>query len=274
MNTRFTKIVPLPSKPSVKWHLMHEEYYPIFVPERREQVQYWYNKIATGKQRDTFRRVCQEIYTQDPDLPDPEYTAKYTLQVAFCEVKIMLKHYGLVLSDVGKKLARVWILHVASPRDKDSFREVFTGAQSVFIPLSVMKTDYRSPDEDAYEGIDRSNFLWSVDWTNLEAEEKRAQIYRQRHSTRSLSLQTDRPRVTKPKNQFDGFSPLTALGYADDTEEEAINKLRNKLEETGESDRYFTVDGCTVYVAGGSKKANPSNVSSTKHGVIATVYGD
>ncbi|RNF25326.1 uncharacterized protein Tco025E_02349 [Trypanosoma conorhini] len=274
MNTRFRKLVPLPQKPSVKWHLMHEEYHPIFAPERREQVEYWYNKTATGKQRDSFRRICQEIYTQDPDMQDPEYTAEYTCQVAFCEAKMMIKHYGIVLSDLGKRLARIWILHVATPREKDNFREVFTGAQSQFIPQTVMKVDYTPPDEEAYEGIDRSNFLCCVDWTNLEAQEKRAQIYRQRHSVESLRLTKDRPRVTKPKNQFDGISPLDALGYAGDNEEEAISKLRKKLEEKAESDRYFTVDGCTVYVAGGAKKANPSTIGSTKHGVIATVYGD
>ncbi|EKG03364.1 hypothetical protein TCSYLVIO_005592 [Trypanosoma cruzi] len=273
MNTRFRKLSPLPQKPSVKWHLMHEEYHPIFAPERREQVEYWYNKTATGRQRNTFRRICQEMYTLDPDKEDPVYTAEYTCQVSFCEVKMMIKHYGAVLSDLGKRLARVWILHVATPREKENFREVFTGAQSLFCPVTVMKADYTPPDEDAYKEIDRTNFLCSVDWTNLEAQEKRKQVHQQRYFSKSLSLASNRPRVTKPKNQFDGVSPLATLGYAGDSEE-AISTLRKKLEETRESDRYFTVDGHTVYIAGGPKKANPVFAGSKKNAVIATVYDD
>ncbi|KEG09851.1 hypothetical protein DQ04_04531010 [Trypanosoma grayi] len=253
---------------------MHEEYYPIFAPEYREQVEYWYNKTATGKQRNTFRRICQEIYAQDPDKEEPVYCALYTRQVAQCEVKVMMKNYGIVLSDLGRKLARVWIMHVASRRDKESFREVFTGAQSRFLPVSVMKTDYVPPDEEVYGEVDRSNFLCSVDWSNPEAQEERQRLRQQRFGSRRLTVPSNRPRVTKPKNQFDGVSALATLGYAGADEEETIKTLRKKLDEHAELDRYYTVDGCTVYVAGGSKKMNPSVASSVKCGIIATVCGD
>ncbi|KAH9593109.1 hypothetical protein LSM04_001527 [Trypanosoma melophagium] len=274
MNTRYRKLVPVPYKPSVKWHLMHEEYYPIFAPERREQVECWYNKTATGKQRDAFRCICERMYAQDPDKQEPEYCAVYTRNAALCEVKMMIKEYGVVLSELGKKLARVWILHEASRRDKDSFREVFTGAQSLFIPVSVMKADYVTPEEEVYKDIDRSNFLSSIDWSNSKASAKRQELHQQKSGQKRLTLGEHHPRVTKPKSQFDGINPLATLGYTDISEEKAIEKLREKLDEHANSDRYYTVDGCTVYVAGNSKKMNPSVANSIKGGVIATVCED
>ncbi|ORC91567.1 uncharacterized protein TM35_000051630 [Trypanosoma theileri] len=274
MNTRHRKLAPIPYKPSEKWHLMHEEYFPIFVPDRREQVEYWYNKTATGQQRDAFRRICERMYAQDPNKQEPEYSAAYTRNIAICEVKVMLKEYGEVLSELGKRLARVWILHEATRRDKETFREIFTGAQTLFIPVSVMKADYVAPDEEVYKDMDRSNFLSSVDWSSSKESEKRQELHRKKFGEKRLTLEQQRPRVTKPKNQFDGINPLATLGYTDISEEEAVVKLREKLEEHANSDRYYTVDGCTVYVAGNSKKMNPSVANSIKGGVIATICED
>lgn len=270
MFSRRRKVAVVAERPSLTWHLMREEYHPIFVTDSSERIEYWYNKLATQHQRENFRRICKEISQQDPERGLPEMSALYSLQYCICEADSMIRHYGFMFSVLGKKLARLWIMHDASHRDKNTFTELFTGLQTDFIPKSVMKTDFQPPEQGDYEGIDRSHFLSSIDWFNPESKRNLPRVDIQKFGNKIASTRASLP-VKKPKNQFDGVSPLAVLGYTGDLDTE-IEKLREKQQKSEEAERYYVEDGCTVYVAG--RKENRRAATLSKNRVIATFYGD
>nr|CCC94859.1 unnamed protein product [Trypanosoma congolense IL3000] len=258
-------------QPSLTWHLMSEEYHPMFVAGSSERIEYWYNKIATRVQRESFRRICKEIFYQQQDRESPHFDQLYSEQYCRCEAETMIRYYGSLLTAFGKKAAQNWIMHDASGRDKTLFTEVFTALQVSFVPKSVMKTDFVTPNKEAYEGIDRSNFLSSIDWYNPESKRNLPRVDRIRFGTAVGPTQRRATeRVIRRRGQFEGVSPLVALGYTGDMEEE-IEKLQVKQQQGEESERYYTVDGCTVYVAGGRKK---DHGSTSRNRVIATFFGD
>ncbi|KAG5495198.1 hypothetical protein JKF63_02253 [Porcisia hertigi] len=275
MNTRRKMIQAKPDNPSKRWHLMNEAFHPLFVDDKRGQVEYWYNMVASGLQRDNFRRICNEMYRQDPATPDPSFNAAFTETVELEQVHLLLKNYGFVLSDtIGKPMARVWLLHCGtSSRDRKDFRAVFTGCQSTYERSSVMHTDYVAPDADKYP-TDRTHNLRSVDWTNLNARSAMQDLEEQRRlhgavtgsqlRRRSTTIAEEqrrfnsdgtlKPRITKPKNQFDGVNFLSSLGFDGVPSEEALAQLKANREAYREAEWYYVdKDGSTVYKARATK---------------------
>eukprot|EP00796_Vickermania_ingenoplastis_P008443 gene8443-5921_t len=264
MNTRRKFLQPKPDVPSSHWHLMKESYHVIFVPEYRDHVEYWYNMGATGVQRDLFRDICKEIYAQNPDAADPDYPSEFTALMHKEEAYLMLKNFGLTLTDLGQRKARVWILHVANRRRRDNFRDVFTGCQSIFKNISTMKTDYAPPEDYRYPD-NRTYFHRDVDWTSLRGRNNIQKLNEQREKEagleREMKLEVgpQRPRFTKPKNQFDGVNVLSTLGYGDMSPEEAIAQMTARRNAHQESEKYYVdKDGSTVYRAGVQYKATSS----------------
>lgn len=263
MNTRRKFIQPKPDRPSSHWHLMKEAYHSIFLPEVREHVEYWYNMGATGAQREFFRDICKEIYAQDPNVADPTYPSEYTAFVDKEEAMLMLKNFGLTLTDLGKQKARAWILHAANRRRRDHFRDVFTGCQTVFHNISVMKNDYAPPEDFRYPDS-RTFFHRDVDWTSLRGRNNIQKLREQREKEAGMErekklAEPQYPRVTKPKNQFDGVNVLSTLGFGDMPAEEAIAKMKARRDAHQESEMYYVdADGSTVYRAGVLYKANSS----------------
>ncbi|KAG5469856.1 hypothetical protein CUR178_01997 [Leishmania enriettii] len=271
MNTRRKMIQAKPDVPSTKWHLMHEAFCPLFEEDKRQHVEYWYNMAATGVQRDIFRRICHAIYAQDPATPDPTFDAPFTEAVELEQVHLLLKNYGVVLSEtVGKPKTRVWLLHCGtSNRDRSEFRSVFTGCQSTYERRSVMHTDYVAPDADSYPD-DRIYFKRSIEWTGVKKQKEMQRLEAQRLAHRGVtetrpdgcptaavidrqqrSTNSDdkpRPRITKPKNQFDGVNFLSPLGFDGVPPEEAIAQLKAKQDAYREAEWYYVdKDGSTVY---------------------------
>lgn len=261
MNTRRKFIQPKPDIPSSHWHLMQQAYHSIFLPEYRDHVEYWYNMGATGVQRDFFRDICKEIYAQNPDAEDPAYPSEFTAVVHKEEADLMIKNYGLTLTDLGKKKARAWILHVANRRRRDNFRDVFTGCQTIFKNLSVMKADYTPPEDYRYPDS-RTYFHRDVDWTSLRGRTNIQKLAEMREKEAGFEREKKlagppQPRVTKPKNQFDGVNVLSTLGFGNMPPEEAIAQMKARRDAHQESEMYYIdTDGSTVYRAGVQYKAN------------------
>jgi hypothetical protein len=272
MNTRRKLMQAKPERPSTRWHLMNESFYPLFDASKHPHVEYWYNMAASGLQRDQFRAICKGIYQQDPTTPDPVYATTTTGIVEKEQVRLLIKNYGVVLSDEeGKAKAKVWLLHCGtSNRDRNEFRSVFTGCQTTYEKRSVMHTDYVAPEAESYSA-DRTHFVRSVDWNSMKSrEEMQALEAERRERGGAVANQLDRrpsvveaeqrnathpkPRVTKPKNQFDGVNVLASLGYSDVPAEEAIAQLKAKRAADHDGEWYYVdKDGSTVYKAKNSK---------------------
>ncbi|KAK7201370.1 hypothetical protein NESM_000199400 [Novymonas esmeraldas] len=271
MNTRRKMIQAKPEKPSTRWHVMHETFYPIFDADKRPHVEYWYNMAATGVQRDIFRRICSGIFQQSPATPDPTFDADFTETVELQQVHLLLTNYGVVLSDTeGKPKTRVWLLHCGtSRRDRNEFRSVFTGCQTTYERRSVFQTDYTAPESESYPA-DRTHYVRSVDWTSLKTREEMQALEAERRARGAVTVSQlgKRPtiiaeeqrringdgslvqRTTKPKNQFDGVNFLSSLGFAGVPSEEAVAALRAKQLAHREEDWYYVdKDGSTVYKA-------------------------
>lgn len=275
---------------------MNEAFYPIFLEEKREQVEFWYNMVATGCQRNQFRRICNEIFVQDPNKADPTYAASYTAIVDVEDARLILKYYGLVLSeDIGKPRARTWLLHIGTNhRIRDEFRSCFTGCQTEFRSESVMHKDYQPPEEEHYLK-DRTHFVRSVDWSSIGVREKMKLLEEHRRSMGGVNVSTldkrasqiaeerlatlrPRERVTKPKNQFDGVNVLTTLGYTETEQEEAVKQLKAKVEADRQVEQYYVdADGCTVYKArathGQAGRANGTSAPGDG-GILSTVTSE
>lgn len=257
MNTRRKMLKPQPDRPSVQWHLMKESYHPIFRAEYHEHIEYWYNMGATGPQRNHFRDLCQRIYQQDPKKPDPTFSSKHTTYVQLENAKILVKNYGVTLTDEGREKARVWLLHEATPAQVQQFRTAFTGCQTIFDLRSVMHTDYLEPEEANYP-VDRPHHHRSVRWESQNAKEEIQALHKTRQSLGAPSTNAALPpapasttRVTKPKSQFDGVNALSSLGYGDMPPEEALALLRARQKAHREEATYYIgPDGETVYCAG------------------------
>ncbi|KPA81086.1 hypothetical protein ABB37_04444 [Leptomonas pyrrhocoris] len=296
MNTRRKLVQAKPEHPSTQWHLMKESFYPIFEADKRAHVEYWYNMAATGMQRDQFRAICKGIYEQDPAKPDPAYAAALTETVEKEEVRLLLKNYGVVLSDSeGKPKAQTWLLHCGtSRRDRNGFRSVFAGCGTSYERRSVMHTDYVAPEAENY-AIDRTHFVRSVDWNSLKSREEMQALEAERRACggavasdldkRPSLIEAERrnaehqkPRTTKPKNQFDGVNVLATLGYTDAPAEEVIARLKAKREADRDAEWYYVdKDGCTVYKAKGLKghaggpAAGTAAGSGEDGGILSTV---
>ncbi|KAG8341257.1 hypothetical protein ERJ75_000329500 [Trypanosoma vivax] len=268
MLTRRPRVAAAVEKPSVAWHLMSGTYCSIFLPDRCEQVEYWYNKVATRVQREVFRRLCHEIHNQDPDRGVPRGVAMYTVQYKTCEAKTIIKYHGSVLSELGRKKAYAWLLHDSNRRDREYFTEIFTGLEVSFTPQSVMKKDYKAPDVDSYGDIDRTHFLSSIDWFNPESKRNRTREQVMKYGSGLNSLRVEKISAKKPKGQLDGFSPLVVLGMGGGAGEN--EKVRESLK-SEQPERYFTVDGCTVFVAGGRARKQ-STEGGGRDRVITTFY--
>ncbi|KAL7695451.1 hypothetical protein N2W54_001368 [Lotmaria passim] len=285
MNTRRKLVQAEPEKPSTQWHLMNEAFHPLFDPSKQAHVEYWYNMTATGRQRDQFRTICNGIFQQDPATPDPVFASATTATVEQEQVRLLLKHYGAVLSDrEGKAKARVWLLHCGtSNRDRNEFRSVFTGCQSTYEKRSVMHTDYIAPEADSYPN-DRTHFVRSADWNSVKSREEMQALEAERRERlgagavrldkrpsaieeEQRNAQHPKPRVTKPKNQFDGINVLATLGYQDVPAEEAIAQLKAKREANHDAEWYYLdKDGSTVYKAKGTKKQAGAAAGSSEDG--------
>lgn len=272
MNTRRKMMQAKPENPSTQWHLMSESFYPLFEASKHAHVEYWYNMAATGIQRDQFRAICKGMYQQDPSKPDPVFASATTAAVEKEQVRLLLKNYGVVLSDgEGKPKARVWLLHSAtSNRDRNEFRAVFTGCQTTYENRSVMQKDYVAPEAESYSA-DRTHFVRSVDWSSLKTREEMQALDSERRARsgaapvnlnkRPSAVEEERrnalhpkPRVTKPKNQFDGVNVLATLGYEGVPPEEAIAQLKAKRDADQDAEWYYVdTDGSTVYKAKSSK---------------------
>lgn len=284
MNTRRKTIQAKPSKPSVRWHLQHVAYHPLFVPESHEHIEYWYNIGATGVQRDLFRTICSEIFAQDSSKADPTYPADFTAMVNLEEAHLMLKYFGRLLTDdVGKPRVRVWILHEANRRRREHFRAVFAGVQTVFEKRSVMHTDYVPPEAEAYLQ-DRTHYHRRVDWTSLKARREMQQLQETRAASQGTFLDkhpsaivaerdsVGQPRFTKPKSQFDGVNVLASFGYGDVPVEEAISDLKVRQHAHLEAERYYVdTDGSTVYKAGVPRRKETTAKNS---GILQSVTSD
>ncbi|KAG5469508.1 hypothetical protein LSCM1_02731 [Leishmania martiniquensis] len=302
MNTRRKMMQVEPNVPSTKWHLMNEAFYPLFEDDKRPHVEYWYNMVATGVQRDIFRRICHAIYEQDATTPDPTFDAHFTETVEREQVYLLLKNYGVVLSDaVGKPKARVWLLHCGkSNRDRNEFRSVFTGCQSTYEQRSVMHTDYLPPDADSYPD-DRIYFKRSVEWNSLKKQKERQSLEAQRltclgvsesqaatcsatgsideQQRRTNSDEKPRSRITKPKNQFDGVNFLSSLGFDGVPTDEAIAQLKAKQSAYREAEWYYVdEDGCTVYKArcakGSTVPATDGTPKKNDGGILSSVTSE
>ncbi|KPI88141.1 hypothetical protein ABL78_2774 [Leptomonas seymouri] len=299
MNTRRKLIQAKPEIPSTQWHLMKEPFYPLFDADKRAHVEYWYNMVATGPQRDQFRAICKDIYQQDPTKPDPVLISATTTVLEKEQVRLLLKNYCSVLSDSeGKPKTRVWLLHCGtSYRDRNAFRSVFTGCQISFEKRSVMHTDYVAPEAESYS-IDRTHFVRSVNWNSqknreevqaLEAERRaRGGVVASVLDKRASAIEEERrnamhpkPRFTKPKNQFDGVNVLASLGYTEMPPEETIAQLRAKREADQDAEWYYVdKDGSTVYRAKGLKghvggpATGAAAASSKGNGIIESVTSE
>lgn len=253
---------------------MHECYHPLFLAESRDHVEYWYNMGATGVQRDLFRDICKEIYVQNANAEDPTYISEYTGIVNKEEAHLMVKNFGLTLSDTGKQKARVWILHVANRRRRDHFRDVFTGCQTIFKNISTMKADYISPEEETYPD-QRTYFHRDVDWTSLRGRQNIQKLSEERERLAGLerasaAAKCTKPRFTKPKNQFDGVNVLSTLGLGDMDPETAIEQMKARRDAHQEAEMYYVdTDGSTVYRAGGKNLV--SNRNEKGYSLIAGV---
>ncbi|GET91978.1 hypothetical protein, conserved [Leishmania tarentolae] len=300
MNTRRKMVQSKPNVPSTHWHLMSEDFYPIFEADKRQHVEYWYNMTATGLQRDIFRRICNAIYQQDPTTPDPTFNVAFTETVELEQVRLLLKNYGVVLSDnVGKPKTRVWLLHCGkSSRDRNEFRSVFTGCQTTYERRSVMNTDYVAPDPDSYPD-DRTHFVRSVDWTSLKTREEMAKLEAQRRANGGvMGSQLEKlpsiiaeerrrmnnggkplQRTTKPKNQFDGVNVLSSLGFDGVPAEEALAQLKANRDAHREAEWYYVEkDGSTVYKARITKGATVGAAASSSQrgegGILSSVTSE
>lgn len=299
MNTRRKLMQAKPEKPSAQWHLMSESFYPLFTTDKRQHVEYWYNMAATGMQREKFRAICKGIYQQDPSTPDPTYASATTATVEIEQVRLLLKNYGVVLSDAeGKPKARTWLLHCGtSSRDRNDFRSVFTGCQTTYENRSVMQVDYVAPEAESYDA-DRTHFVRSVDWSSLKSREEMQALETERRqksgtaattavslNKRASTIEEERrcaahpkPRTTKPKSQFDNVNVLATLGYDGVPPEEAIAQLKAKRDADHDAEWYYVdKDGSTVYKAkstkgqpGGGAAAGPAAARSSKGGGILT----
>lgn len=263
MNTRREFVKAKPDRPSTKWHLMNEAYHPLFLPELYAHIEYWYNVGATGVQRDYFREICQEIYKQDGEKPDPVFPLAYTQLVRTEEATLMLKNFGETLTELGKKKSRVWILYESNSRRRDIFRDVFAGCQTTLKRLSTMKADYTPPSTD-YSDMDRIHFHRNVDWTSLRGRKNIQKLAEMRAQTiandNAIKLEgSPKPRFVKPKRQMEGVSVLNTFGYGDMPPEEAIAALKARRDAHQESEMYYVdTDGSTVYRAGVHHKSSAS----------------
>ncbi|CBZ30031.1 conserved hypothetical protein [Leishmania mexicana MHOM/GT/2001/U1103] len=300
MNTRRKMTQAKPDVPSTHWHLMSEDFYPLFEVDRRQHVEYWYNMTATGVQRDIFRRICNAIYRQDPATPDPIFNVAFCETVELEQVSLLLKNYGSVLSDnVGKPKTRVWLLHCGkSSRDRNEFRSVFTGCQTTYERRSVMHTDYVAPNPASYPA-DRTHFVRSVNWTSLKTREAMLNLEAQRRANGGvMRSQMDKlastiageqrrmnsdgkpmQRTSKPKNQFDGVNVLSSLGFDGVPAEEAVAQLKAKQNAHREAEWYYVdKDGSTVYKARPTKGPTVASVARRPErgegGILASVTSE
>lgn len=266
MNTRRKFIQPKPSRPSIHWRLMKEPYHILFEAKFFDHIEYWYNMCATGVQRDLFREICKEIFLQDPEEPEPPFLTKYQEVVKLNGADLMIKNYGLTLSELGKKKARIWIVKTTTQRPLDNFRDVFTGCQTVFQRISVMHNDYKALEPESYP-TQKLFYHKKVDWTSLkernQMQEWAARKEKEAPSTTIIKpIEFQRPdgRLTKPKSQFDGVNVLSTLGLGHLPPEAAIEQLKARRDANQESMQYYTdCNNATVYRAGVQHKSVASN---------------
>lgn len=187
MNTRRKMMKASPEVTSCNWHLMHEPYHAIFQEIYRENIEYWYNLCANGRQRNEFREICGEIFkmkvpqtgdagapavanhnstsnnnnisgngnngvtVEEPSLENGFYNTKYTENFNKQEAQILIANYGRILTDLGREKAYLFLLLDCrnDSRRKQKFRSVFCGAQSIIMSHeSVMHKDFTLPWEE------------------------------------------------------------------------------------------------------------------------------
>lgn len=246
---------PQKEEPPTKWHTIKQQFRYLIQDRHLSTVETWYNTHAPRRDRDSFREIIKEIQQHAPQPamdPFQEHKARH-----------MLMLYGEILSPAAREKAQSWVTVVGEEK-LEKFRDIFSGIQSTFTPISNQKAAfvYRSPSEpETVHPWNRKKIDWNSQTVRLSGKDPMT-------GTQRPMTSTPMKRFTKPLKQFDGDSLLKSLGLEGD---EGIERLKALREESRflETQIVDQDTGCRMYRTKAAQKS--SILSNTANRVVPSV---
>jgi hypothetical protein len=264
MLTRPKKLEAVVEKQSTKWHSVKDRFRGLFDPQHIPNVERWYNTIASGAHRTSFRNISKAIFLhQSVDVTADEFKK--------CQSDSFVRHYGAVLSAEGRRKMASWAVNEADSNLVEKMRDVFSAIQATtFEPETTMKKAfiYRElPDI-----MPKTYHRQKIDWSSSKTAEmiQKTKVNPMDSAKVSTAAQSSTKRVTKPKSQFDGVNMLDSLGLKTEQEIEELRKNRSNVAHG--SYKVDSATGCSMYNAVGSAVGERAFASSRTR-IIPTSFG-